>query len=261
VEALNRIALYLQAAAALRSPNWTGLPLAPKSLGNGIPFSRSAYNSFIIWIKQLALPSARVAIDVGANHGDFASAATTCFPEANIILVEPLPKMQLWLEHTIRQRRPKWRLLPCALGSKRGRLPLFVDERDDNIGSLTGFSHEYLKINPQARLSKEVLCAVRTLDDVAEEMELSHVDLLKIDVEGFEFEVMKGAGQTLGKTTAVIVEVSLVRRPRASAALVEMLDLLTKHGFQIVNVIPSLPDPDEPWRPREFNVLARRGVT
>ncbi len=259
MEALNRIALYLQAAAALRSPHWTGLPLVPKSLGNGIPFSRSAYNSFIIWIKRLALPSATVVVDVGANHGDFANAASTCFPEADVILVEPLPKMQLSLEQAIRGRRKRWRLLPCALGSERGRLPLFVDERDDNIGSLTGFSGEYLETNPEARLTKEMPCEVRTLDDVAAEMGIGRIDLLKIDVEGFEFEVMKGARQMLGKTEAIIVEVSLVRRAEASTALVEMLDLLTKHGFQIVNIIPSLHDPHEPWRPREFNILARRG--
>jgi FkbM family methyltransferase len=261
VEVLNRIALYLQAAAALRSPHWTGLPLIPKSLGNGIPFSRSAYNSFIIWIRQLALPAARVVVDVGANHGDFANAATTFFPEAEVLLVEPLPKMQSLLEKAIRERRKRWRLLPCALGGERGRLPLFVDERDDNIGSLTGFSEEYLRTNPQARLTEEILCEVRTLDEVAVEMQIGEIDLLKIDVEGFEFEVMKGAHQILKKTEAIIVEVSLVRRAGASTAVVEMLDLLTKLGFQIANVIPSLHDPQEPWRPREFNILARRGAT
>jgi len=259
MEALNKIALYLKAAVALRSPHWTGFPLLPKSTSNGTPHSRAAYNSFIIWIKRLALPSARVIVDVGANHGDFANAASTCFPEADVIVVEPLPKMQRCLEQTIRERRKKWRLLACALGAERGRLPLFVDEGDDNIGSLAGFSQEYLNTNPHARLSREVICDVRTLDDVALEMGLTHIDLLKIDVEGFEFEVMKGANDMVEKTKAVIVEVSLVRRAEASTALVEMLTLLTKHGFQTVNVIPSLTDPNESWKPREFNILARRG--
>lgn len=258
MEVLNRIALYVQAAAALRSPNWNGLPLVPKSLGRGLPFSRSAYNSFVVWIKQLALSSAGVVFDVGANHGDFARAASACLPQARVILVEPLPKMQAWLEETIRSRQPNWQLLRCALGNERAQLPLFVDEKDDNIGSLAGFSPEYLKANPSAHISEQVLCEVRTLDDVATEMGVNHIDLLKIDVEGFEFEVMRGAGRMLGRTTAVVVEVSLVRRPDASMALVEMLDLLTKHEFQIVNVIPSLPDPAAPWRPREFNVMARR---
>jgi hypothetical protein len=105
-----------------------------------------------------------------------------------------------------------------------------------------------------------MICEVKTLDAVAAELALDHIDLLKIDVEGFEFEVLKGAGQILQKTDAVIIEVSLVRNTGTSGLLVEMLDCLARHGFQIVNVIPSLYDIDEPWRPREFNVLARRGI-
>jgi FkbM family methyltransferase len=253
------MALYLQAAAALRSPHWLGLPLIPKALCPGIPHSRNACNSFILWIKRLDLPSATLIVDVGANHGDFAHAATTCFPEAGILVVEPLPKMQRCLEQIIRTQRKKWRLLPCALGAERGRLPLFVDEGRDDIASLTGFSDEYRKANPQARPSGEMICEVKTLDDVAVELGIGHIDLLKIDVEGFEFEVLKGAGRLLKKTTAIIVEVSLVRKAGTSNPLVEMLDLLARHGFHVVNIIPSLFDTDEPWKPREFNLLARRG--
>lgn len=259
MEALNRIAIYVQAAAALRTPNWAGLPLLPKSFRNGVPFSRRAYNLFIIWIKQLALPSAEVVFDVGANHGDFACAASACFPNAAVILVEPLPKMQTWLDHTIREgRRPRWQLLQCAFGNASGQFPLYVDEQDDNIGSLAGFSQEYLETNPRARPTNQVLCQVRTLDDAAAEMGLNRIDLLKIDVEGFEFEVLQGASRMLEKTRSAIVEVSLVRKPGASTALVEMLNLLTKQGFHILGIIPSLHDPLERWRPREFNILARR---
>ena len=258
MEVFNKMVPYLQAAAALRSPHWRGFPLLPKSLCAGIPYSRIAYNSFIIWIKRLALSSARVIVDVGANHGDFANAASTCFPEAEVMVVEPLPKMQICLEKIIHHQHKKWRLIKCALGAEPGRLQLFIDEARDDISSLVGFSPEYLKANPQTRSSKELPCEVRTLDKIAAEAEISHIDLLKIDVEGFEFEVMKGATHILGKTYAVIVEVSLVRKTGGSALLVEMLELLTKHGFEIVNVIPSLFDPQEPWRPREFNILARR---
>jgi FkbM family methyltransferase len=259
MEALNKIGLYLQAAAALRSPHWLGLPLLPKSLRADVPHSRAAYNSFIIWIKRLALPSASLIVDAGANHGDFSRAANTCFPETAVILIEPLPKLQHYLEQTLRDLRKKWRLLPCALGAGPGRLPLFVDENRDDTASLAGFSEEYLKANPQARASREILCEVKTLDTVTAEMRIDHIDLLKIDVEGFEFEVLKGASHILSKTLALIVEVSLVRKTGTSNPLVEMLDHLTKHGFDIVNVIPSLMDPLEPWRPREFNILARRG--
>lgn len=258
MEALNKVALYLQAAVALRSPHWRGLPLVPKSLCDDIPFSRTAYNSFIIWIKRLALPSANVIVDVGANHGDFANAASTCFPGAEVFVVEPLPKMQRCLEQNIRDLRKKWRLLPCALGSERGRFPLFVDENRDDIASLAGFSAEYLKANPAVRPSKEVLCEVLTLDEVAREQNIHHIDLLKIDVEGFELEVIKGGRSILPRTTAIIIEVSLIRKAAAVNPLVEILEILTSAGFQILNVIPSFYDSVETWRPFEFNILARR---
>jgi FkbM family methyltransferase len=206
----------------------------------------------------LALPSARVIVDVGANHGDFANAASTCFPEAEVMVVEPLPKMQIYLDKIIRDQHKNWRLIKCALGAEPGTFPLFIDKEHDDIGSLVGFSPEYLKTNPKAQSSEKLVCEVRTLDKIAGEAKIDRIDLLKIDVEGFEFEVIKGASHILGKTNAVIVEVSLVRKTGGSSLLVEMLELLTKHGFEIVNVIPSLFDPQESWRPREFNVLARR---
>ncbi|HEY3932797.1 MAG TPA: FkbM family methyltransferase [Verrucomicrobiae bacterium] len=258
MEVFNKMALYLQAATVLRSPHWTGFPLLPKSACASLPYSRAAYNSFIIWIKRLALPSAQVIVDVGANHGDFANAASTCFPKAKVMLVEPLPKMQLCLDKIIRDQHKKWRLMKCALGAEPGTLPLFVDEAHDDISSLVGFSPEYLKANPRAQSSEKLVCEVSTLDKIAAEAKIDRIDLLKIDVEGFEFEVIKGAAQILGKTCAVIVEVSLVRQTGKTSLLVEMLRLLTNHGFEVINVIPSLFDPQETWRPREFNILARR---
>jgi FkbM family methyltransferase len=258
MEILNKMVLYVQAATALRSTHWQGFPLVPKSLCANVPHSRSAYNSFIIWIKQLSLPSARVIVDVGANHGDFANAASTCFPKADVMVVEPLPKMQMCLDKIIRDQHKKWRLMKCALGAEPGTLPLFIDEAHDDISSLVGFSPEYLKANPQAHLSGKLVCEVTTLDKIAAETNIDRIDLLKIDVEGFEFEVMKGAAQILEKTCAVIVEVSLVRQTGKSSPLVEMLELLTKHGFEVVNVIPSLFDLQETWQPPEFNIVARR---
>lgn len=243
---------------ARRAPHLSGAPCLPKALLPDAPYSRAAYNSFVVWIQQLGLSSVATVVDVGANHGDFSRAASLLFPSAKVLLVEPLPKLQQLLQGVIEKRRPNWRLIPCALGSQPGRFPLFVDENRDDIGSLVGFSDEYRAVRPEARASREILCDVKTLDAVSTEFGLHGIDLLKIDVEGFEFEVLNGASEILRKTTAVIVEVSLVRRSDAQNALLEMLERLVRGGFEVVNVIPSLFDQREPWRPREFNVLVRR---
>jgi hypothetical protein len=139
-------------------------------------------------------------------------------------------------------------------------MPLYVAQ-DDAIGSLAGFSEEYVAVNAGAKPSNQLECKVRTLDEVAAQHGIAAIDLLKIDVEGFEFEVLAGARKALAKTEAVVVEVSLVRNPsRQANALLRMLNLLADAGFDVVRVIPSLFDRRAPWKPVEFNILARRST-
>jgi FkbM family methyltransferase len=258
VNAFEKAQVYFRASAALRNLNLKGLPFLPKRLFALPVQNRGAYNEFVTWIYLLRLNSARWIVDVGANHGDFAEAATAFFPEANILLVEPVPQLHDELQRRCARNGGKWLLEKCALGAEEAVLPLHVAADQDAIGSLAGFSPEYQRLNPQSEIT-QISCKVRQLDAVAVERKISGIDLLKIDVEGFEFEVVKGAVRALEFTRALIVEVSLVRRSTdVTNPLVAMLDLVTTHGFQVVNVLPSIFDPSCPWKPVEFNILARK---
>jgi len=259
VKLIENLRAHGHSAFALRSLNLAGFPLIPKSLWPAAPYSRHAFNSFLVWIHQLGLKSASTILDVGANHGDFARAASTLFPAARVFLFEPLPDLQTYLARVVARLRLPWTVVPEALGSQRGSFPMFIDESDDAIGSFTGFTDDYLKANPKARPTREITCEVRSLDEVMRERGLNRIDLMKIDVEGFEFEVLKGAASGLRRTRAVVIEVSLVRRQTTNGhPLLEMLGLLSGAGFDVVDVIPSLFAPEAPWKPTEFNVLARR---
>jgi len=253
-----KIAAYLQSAVTLRGGNLRGLPLIPKSLWPSVPHNRSLYNEFVLWIARLQLPEVRQIVDVGANHGDFSQAACALFPNASTLLVEPLPTLHAELERRCAQRGPSWQLAKCALSRERGSATLHVDAAHDDIGSLAGFSEDYLRANPASRDSKEFVCEVRTLDDLCAEQGIGKIDLLKVDVEGFEFEVLEGAAKMLRATEAVVVEVSLVRRPSDTDALVRMLNLLHGAGFGLVQALPSYFSAGKPWLPLEFNLLARR---
>lgn len=256
---LNRkFAAYLQSARIQRGPNLRGLSLIPKSLWPAAPYNRALFNEFVAWVHRLQLPEAKWVVDVGANHGDFSQAAGVLFPAAQVLLVEPLPTLHAELQRRGAERSRRWRLATCALSRERGTATLHVDRARDDIGSLAVFSGEYLQANPDSQTSRTFACEVRTLDDLCLEHGIRKIDLLKIDVEGFEFEVLAGGGKMLPATEALIVEVSLVRRAGDADALERMLRLLRSAGFQLVELLPSYFAADRPWLPLEFNLLARR---
>jgi FkbM family methyltransferase len=257
---LKKIGDYILACCAMRRLNLKGCPFLPKAFTRLPLYNRSRFNVFITWIKILQIDQAGWIVDVGANHGDFSHAASACFPSARCLLIEPLPRLHGELEKRCQSSREHWFLEKCALGATNCVMPLYVAQ-DDAIGSLAGFSEEYVAVNAGAKPSNQLECKVRTLDEVAAQHGIAAIDLLKIDVEGFEFEVLAGAREALAKTKALVVEVSLVRNPsRHASSLLRMLNLLADAGFDVVRVIPSLFDHRAPWKPVEFNILARRST-
>ena len=254
-----KIARYFEACWKAGGLNLMGLPLLPRRLFPSVPHNRTSYNDFLIWISLLGLRDVSVVVDVGANHGDFSEAASRSFPAARVLLFEPLPVLQPILERRCRRHAPLWKLETCALSDAEGTLDLHVAPDRDEIGSLKGFSRSYLEVTAAAGEVRKIPCRVRRLDDVVREAGIGQVDLLKIDVEGAEFEVLAGAKDMLASTRSLVVEVSTIREENAAEnALLRLLRLLDGHGFHPVAILPSLYSPSHPWMPVEFNVLARR---
>ncbi len=261
MESLRRLRLYARAALAARSLNLDGLPILPKAvLGGRAPYNRGSYNEFVTWIHQLQLPSSTACIfDVGANHGDFSRAASACVGSAHVWLFEPLPMLWPLLERQVRERAGRWSVQPFALGAAPGTLALQVAAGDDSIGSFVGFGAAYQGANPTGAAANSIESRIETIDAFCRAQGIERIDLMKIDVEGFEFDVMEGARQMLTRTTALIVEVSLIRHGGGDLApLLRMLELLERSGLHLVDLIPSYFSRAEPWRPVEYNILARR---
>src|ERR1039457_3175738 len=95
-----------------------------------------------------------------------------------------------------------------------------------------------------------------TLDNFCRREGIRKIDLLKIDVEGFEFAVLDGASEMLLNTTAIIIETSLVRTTDGNPEpLADMVSRLTQSGFYVVALHPMMfgRDKHEQWRPCEYN--------
>ncbi|HZR79332.1 MAG TPA: FkbM family methyltransferase [Chthoniobacterales bacterium] len=262
----HKLSLYFSAAWQTRSINWRGLPLLPK-WSKAIPTNRASYNVFLLWLKQLQLKTPRVIFDIGANHGVFAQAVSACFPEATVFLFEPLPRLRASLVSQSLRYPGRWRFYPTAMGATEGRLPLYADRSDDGIASFVGFSDSYSDSYSQSRnrlpgtqQSETIEVPVDTLDEFCRREGIYEIDLLKIDVEGFEFSVLDGAKEMLAKTSSIIVETSLIRSAKGKPTpLMDMISRLTTHEFYVIGLFPSFTrDEKKQNRPCEYNVLARR---
>lgn len=168
----------------------------------------------------------RTVIDVGASRGQFAAFAAHRFPKARIICFEPLPGPADRLEKVLGNRVELRRI---ALGSKPGRATINVSARDDS-SSLLPIGSRQVQEFPGTEAVDSIEVEVSTLDLELPEPPLQPC-LLKIDVQGFEAEVLNGAPKTLTRTDEALIECSFVELYAGQALGPEITTLMKEEGF------------------------------
>ncbi len=137
-------------------------------------------------------------IDVGANHGLFSmEAAHLIGPTGRIDAFEPAPETRSLLERNLRANGLERivRVVPSALAAERGTARLRIHRDLSGLNTLADdditWNHRIL------RADTVIEVPLMTLDDHADAETLDHIDFLKIDVEGFELAVLRGARRLL----------------------------------------------------------------
>lgn len=176
------------------------------------------------------LPPATL-LDVGAAYGQFSLAATLAFPGLQVHAFEPLPEEFEVLERTLR-RLPGAVAHPVALGDGEATLALHRS-RNKGSSSLLRMLPAHTDAFPGTECDGTVLAKVHTLDDVVATtpIALRHPVLLKIDVQGFEDRVLRGARRTLQLVNALIVEMSLVHLYEGQILFAPLKDLIEASGL------------------------------
>ena len=180
-------------------------------------------------ISRLALPGTCV-IDVGANVGLMALvAAAAVGPTGSVVAVEPLPVNLVRLAENIQKNRYPWvQIEPAAAGSETGTATLHVT-RDSAYPSLKTPAGGH-------RVIDAIAVSLRTIDNVWRERGMPRVSLLKVDVEGYELDVLRGAATLLKTCRPVVLAESHEEHLGAVDAL------LAQHGYQM-----DTPPGFSPW--------------
>ncbi|MDA4122806.1 MAG: FkbM family methyltransferase [Thaumarchaeota archaeon] len=146
-----------------------------------------------IYEKERKIMPGDVVLDVGAHIGSFTlKAAKEVGPEGRVVSFEPSSENFKLLTLNVNSNDYKnAKLFNVAVGSGPGTAKLHLGNRKGTNSLLSDAGAENVGI-------EEV--PIRTLDSVADELKLSKVSFVKIDVEGFELEVLKGARNVLSSS-------------------------------------------------------------
>lgn len=131
-----------------------------------------------------------VVLDVGGGRGDWSAAVLHARPQARIVMLEPSARL---LEQLRRRNLPRTTVIPAAAGEQPGVAVLHVPRSDETIASLHARRDSYFQHEPFESQPVQVV----TLDQVIAAFRLDVVDFVKIDVEGHELAVLRGARQAL----------------------------------------------------------------
>lgn len=148
---------------------------------------REEYETELGWFAEQLGPGS-VVVDVGANHGIYTLlAANRVGKDGMVLAIEPTPETMRYLSESVRlSEASNVRLVEAALGDHEGEVELFV-------GPNSGWN-SFAAAEPNA---VPVKVALRRLDAIVSEAGAHRVDLIKIDAEGAEELVLRGAVRVL----------------------------------------------------------------
>lgn len=155
----------------------------------------SFLNSYLI--SKLSQVQNPVLFDVGANIGKYSKSLFKAFPNANIYTFEPNPNAYLLAENNIQKFNTKnIKLFPLGFSSteESKMITVYESQTSSSHGSLHS---EVLTEFHHSNLNSQISANFTTLDSFCINNQIDHIDLLKIDTEGHELEVLKGAKQLI----------------------------------------------------------------
>lgn len=163
-------------------------------------------------------------IDVGAYEGAWTRAALSVWPHCPVLMVEPQAAKKQKLEAVCETNRSV-SYQQCLLGAEEGHTKIFYEME-------TGSSIYPENTNVQRQ---ERYIETTTLDLAAKDFVGGHI-FLKIDVQGAELDVLRGASRTLARTEAIQLEMPFIAYNQGAPRFYEIINKMEQLGFSPVEI-------------------------
>ena len=239
-----------QVAARLALARQLGGLLIPQALAEGVEARRlfrsrglragslrAARNA---WRSRLHLLPAGldltdgVVIDLGANEGSFTSAVLNLAPAARVLAVEPAPEPLARLRARFGDS-PSVTIVPKAVAEHSGTATLHLTGHSHNSSLHAPLEEtgELYDLRRDWATVQTVEVPTTSLDDLAGDRPIA---CIKLDVQGAELEVLRGARRALANTRAVLMEVTFVPHYVDDAGFQTLNSFMVDAGFELVAI-------------------------
>lgn len=174
-------------------------------------------------------------LDVGGHRGESIRFFKSIYPQSSLFSFEPDPDNFAELEKVARQFDTQ--AIQVALGEKEeecsyyrqsishmgGLLPI-------NTGSVDSLGYARRAINEKVPIHKV------TLDSICSGLGIGHVNILKIDVQGYESKVLEGASSVLARTDCAVIEIGLYDFYGKTRSFVEVVRRMDEMDFSLWDI-------------------------
>lgn len=174
-----------------------------------------------------------LALDVGANVGQWATSVRRSGYVGKLVSFEPDPRAIKVLQARFASD-PNWTFFETAVGDENGQKVLFqFPQMVEGMSSLKKPMDKTSLGQVITESSEQILesyVPIRRLDDLIPNLDNAVIHL-KIDVQGFELEVLRGCPKVLEQCSVVEIEMPFVTAYESSSQFVEISSFLLDSGF------------------------------
>lgn len=200
-------------------------------------FAHQHIENAISIAQKMPITEGGCIVDIGGGTGTTAVIFSKKYPKNDIFIFEPILTNFKFIEQ-VKERTSHWKLINKAAGSTSGKTQINIANRitassllqlnSDNKGTYGE------ALSPKGKEDIEV----STLDSEIPQNKI--VEVLKLDVQGFELEVMKGGIDTLKRTKVIVFEVNNHQGFEGAPTYFDIDTFLREHNFELYDILPGL---------------------
>jgi FkbM family methyltransferase len=168
-------------------------------------------------------PGPTTIIDAGANIGAFSLFAAKLFPEATILALEPADENFELLKENIALNHFEKQIIPLKVGINdvRGTQTFYISKEQ--------YAHSLVADIVGDMVAEKMSIECVTLDDLVKEQHIDRIGVLKLDIEGTEYELLHSISNLFPRIDNIVLEV----HDREGFSPQALLSFMSQHGFTV----------------------------